>query len=226
MKRLRFAGRIAGFGTRMGTRIVVGRWDDSPFGAFTDVMLEDAIGHRVLVAPSTRVADFVGATYTFDEVRVLPVATTDDGVDPTSGAHDGQPMPGRGIPSVPTWHVRAEGLEVDLTPGRRTPLGHALRVVPAPLATAAWWTLVTDPVARVLLRGVRTRGSAGAGRTEYYGATDVRTVSDARARVDGQDLGHLAPVAPPPAFGFSSTPPRPSVTTLVTTIDVPESDLT
>jgi hypothetical protein len=35
---------------------------------------------------------------------------------------------------------------------------------------------------------------------------------------DGQDLGRLAPVDPAPAFGFSSTPRRPSVTTVVTTV--------
>src|SRR5690606_39583710 len=37
---LRFRGRIAGWGTASGTRVVVGRWDASPFGAFADVMVE------------------------------------------------------------------------------------------------------------------------------------------------------------------------------------------
>jgi hypothetical protein len=32
------------------------------------------------------------------------------------------------------------------------------------------------------------------------------------------DLGSLAPVSPDPGFGFASTPERPSVTTLVTTV--------
>ena len=38
--RERFAGRIAGVGSTSGVRIVVGRWDDGPWGSFADVMVE------------------------------------------------------------------------------------------------------------------------------------------------------------------------------------------
>ena len=71
-----------------------------------------------------------------------------------------------------------------------------------------------------LLRGVRTRGAALAGRREWYGATDVHAVTSLAGTYDGGDLGTLAPVDPPCRFGFSSTPRRPSVTTVVTTVDV------
>jgi hypothetical protein len=77
---------------------------------------------------------------------------------------------------------------------------------------------VTDPVARALLRGVRTRGSAGHGRREVYGATDHHAVADLSGTWRGADLGTLARVSPDPGFGFASTPARPSVTTLVTTV--------
>lgn len=73
---------------------------------------------------------------------------------------------------------------------------------------------------RALLRGVRTRGSAGPGRTEHYGATDVRALVAAQTRWDGTSLGDLHDVVPPVRFGFGSTPPRPSVTDVVTTIVV------
>lgn len=209
MRRLRFRGRIAGFGTTSGTRVVVGRWDESPLGTFTDLMLELPGGHRVLIAPTRDVADLVAATYTFDEVRVRRVDVDDV---PT---RDGL-----------TWQVRSGDADILLTPGRRTALGRVLRLVPTTVAAAPAWTLVTDPVARVALAGVRTRGSAGAGRREYYGATDVREVRAAHAVIDGRDAGELAPVDPPPSFGFSSTPRRPAVTSLVTTIAVPETDLT
>jgi len=42
--RLRFAGRIAGFGTASGTRVVLGMWESSPFGRFADVIAENR-GH-------------------------------------------------------------------------------------------------------------------------------------------------------------------------------------
>ena len=84
------------------------------------------------------------------------------------------------------------------------------------------WTTSTslvDPVARIVLRGVRTRGTAGQGRREFYGATDLRSVLSAEGELDGIPLGELAPVDPPCRFGFSSTPRQPSVTTVVTTIE-------
>ena len=196
--RERFTGRIAGVGSTSGVRIVVGRWDHSPWGAFADVMVEDASGHRVLLAPSERVREFVAATYTFDEHVIEPV-----GVEDTT---DG-------------WQVSAPSLSLRLVTGGRTPLGRLLGLVPARVATSPVWCSAVDPVARVVLRGVRTRGTAGNDRREWYGATSVVAVTAASGRWRGADLGELAPVAPPCRFGFSSTPERPSVTSVVTTIE-------
>lgn len=195
--RHRFRGRIAGVGTTSGVRVVVGHWRESPLGAFSDVMLAEPDGRRHLLAPSHEVADYVASTYTFDEVHVVDVA-----VDRRA---DG-------------WHVRTGGLDLRVGVGRRTPLGVLLRLVPPALAEAPWWTAVTDPVARRVLRGVRTRGSAGGGRREFYGATDLRRVVSAGGSWAGRDLGTLAPVTPEPRFGFGSTPEQPSVTDLVTTV--------
>lgn len=190
---MRFRGAIAGVGTTSGVRVVVGRWDESPYGAFADAMVEKVDGHRVLLAPTADVAEFVAATYSFDEVRVEPI-------------------------EVDGWVVRSPSLSLDITVGRRTGLGLLLRLVPSRIAESTWWCGLTDPVARLLLRGVRTRGSAKDGRREWYGATDLRTVVAASGTFDGADLGALAPVDPAPRFGFSSTPRRPGVTELVTTV--------
>jgi hypothetical protein len=114
--------------------------------------------------------------------------------------------------------VRAGDLDVVYRLGRRTPLGWALRSVPARIATSVGWSRVTDPLARTMLRGVRTRGSAGQGRTEVYGATDHRAITSLEGTWRGTDLGGLARVRPDPGFGFASTPERPSQTSLVTTV--------
>ncbi len=198
--RERFTGRIAGVGSTSGVRIVVGRWDDSPWGSFADVMVEDAAGHRVLLAPSERVREFVAATYSFDEHVIEPVVVSDTA--------DG-------------WAVSTPSLSLRLVVGRRTPLGAALALVPARVATAPAWCAIVDPVARVALRGVRTRGSAGGGRREWYGATSVAAVTGVEGEWRGADVGALAPVDPPCTFGFSSTPKRPSVTDVATTIERP-----
>ena len=198
--RVRFDGQIAGVGTTSGLRAVVGHWARGPWGAFADVMVETADGHRVLLAPDERVADFVAATYTFDETRIEPVVVTEE--------------PGR-------WRVETPSLDLAFTLGARTALGGLLRAVPSRLGTSPAWCTVTDPFARVLMRGVRTRGTAGNGRREWYGATDVRRIVTATGSWEGRDLGTLAPVDPPCRFGFSSTPRTPSVTRVVTTVEWP-----
>ena len=196
--RERFHGRIAGAGSTSGVRIVVGRWDDSPWGPFADLMVEDATGHRVLVAPDERTRDFVAATYEFDEHVLARVAITD---------------------TAAGWRVDSEPLTLDLAIGGRTVLGRVLELVPDRLATAPAFGTLTDPFARVVLRGVRTRGTAGRDRREWYGATSVREITALSGSWRGTDLGTLAPVDPPCRFGFSSTPRRPCVTTVVTTIE-------
>lgn len=174
---------------------MIGRWRETPLGPFADAMVETAAGHRVLLAPRQDVADLISATYTFDEIRLEPIEVAGP------------------------WRVRSPSLRLDLTVGGRTPLGRLLRLIPARVAESPAWCAVTDPAARVLLRGVRTRGTAGQGRREWYGAMDVHRVDALSGAFEGRDVGGLADVDPPCRFGFSSTPRRPAVTSVVTTIE-------
>lgn len=199
-----FRGWIAGCGTSGGTRLVLGHWPESPLGPFSDVMVAHPDGRRELLAPSAEVADFVTATYRFDEVSLVPVAVT------RSSRAEG--------PVDPAWRVEAGPLRWTFTVGSRRPLGQLLRAVPSPIGTSRAWATLTDPVARVAMRGVRTIGSAGNGRTEWYAARDLHRISASTASWEGVDLGALAPVHPEPRFGFSSTPAAPSLTRVVTTV--------
>ena len=198
--RQRFRGRIAGVGSTSGVRVVVGWWHESPFGPFADAMVERADGHRILLAPSDQVRDLVASTYVFDETRLEPFTVSAGGA---AGA---------------VWVVGSSSLSLRLEVGGRMPVGRLLRLVPRSVAQSPAFATVADPVARVAMRGVRTRGVARAGRREYYGATDLRTVTSLTGALDGIPLGALAPVDPACRFGFSSTPKRPSVTDVVTTI--------
>lgn len=193
----RFDGWIAGLGTGRGLRVVAGIWPRSPLGPFTDVMVERADGHRLLLAPSDAVAEFVAGTYLFDEVRVGPVRSRTDGT---------------------RWEVDAAPLELAFTVGRRPALGALLRAVPRPVATDPRWISLIDLVARRVLPGVRTRGSAAGGREEFYGALDLHRVTSARVVWEGADQGGVAPVDPPVRFGFGSTPRVPSLTRVVTLV--------
>lgn len=192
----RFRGQIAGVGSSSGVCVVVGRWATSPLGSFADAMVERPDGHRVLLAPSEDVADFISATYTFDEVRIEPFTVTGSRL----------------------WVVRSPSLTLDLVIGARLPLGWALQTIPYAVATRPAITLVTDPVARVVMRGVRTRGTARPGRREFYAATDLHAIVALEGAFDETPLGSLTPVDPPCTFGFSSTPRTPSVAAVTTTV--------
>ncbi|WP_369138426.1 hypothetical protein [Modestobacter versicolor] len=198
--RLRFDGWILGLGTTSGTRVVLGHWPRSPLGPMSDVMVQRPDGTRVLLAPTAEVADFVAATYTFDEVRLTPV-TVDR-------------------PDDRTWTVAAGPLRLRVRTGGRPVLGRLLRAVPPRLARSPAWVGLLDRPAR-LTTGLRTRGSAGGGRTEWYGVQDLHVLDGVQASWDGEPLGALTDVRPPVTFGFGSVPPRPSVVRVTTTVQVP-----
>ena len=113
--RQRFEGFIAGVGSTSGIRVVVGHWPRSPFGSFTDAMVERADGHRILLAPTAEVQDFVAATYTFDETRIEPITAS-------AGSR--------------LWHVTSPSLDLTLTLGTRRPLGWLLHGIPTSVATS------------------------------------------------------------------------------------------
>lgn len=193
-----FDGHIAGIGTATGLRAVVGVWQRSPFGSFADVMVQLPSGQRLLLAPTEEVAGFISATYSFDEVTVVDVKA-----------------------------LLAEGLlTVDAGPfrlragiGGRTLLGSALKAVPRRLAVHTAWLRAISPVAAMLSPGARTSGTAGGGRLEYYGVSDLHHISSAVVSWEGVDAGALAHIRPGVTFGFSSVPPRPSLARVCTTVE-------
>ncbi|MDT5069408.1 MAG: hypothetical protein QOK02_5563 [Mycobacterium sp.] len=195
-----FTGHIAGLGTGAGVRMVIGSWLESPYGRFADVMVETADGERSLLAPTDEVADFVSATYTFDRIEIGPVH-----VDHTT---DG-------------FAVSAPGLDISCRLGGPAPFDALLRLVPPRLATAPRWLRVIDPIASRLIPGVRTAGSAGNGRREYYGVRRTRRIAAVDGTFRGEDLRGLAPLDPPVRFGFSSAPTTPQMVSVTTTIDLP-----
>ncbi|NUR81393.1 MAG: hypothetical protein HOQ21_13235, partial [Dermatophilaceae bacterium] len=134
----RFHGRIAGVGSTSGVRVVVGSWERTPLGSFGDAMVETPAGHRLLLAPTAEVAAFIETTYSFDEVRLEPFEVNRVG---------------------DAWQVRSPSLTLDLSVGPRMPLGRLLRAVPSRVAASPAWATVVDHVARVAMRGVRTRGT-------------------------------------------------------------------
>ena len=89
---------------------------------------------------------------------------------------------------------------------RRALLGTALRCVPTPIAVSAPWSLLTDLVARAAVPGVRTRGSAGNGRSR---ARSSASKTDRRVPSRGGDSGRLLSASHSGAMAaFSSSSPK------------------
>ncbi len=143
-------------------------------------------------------ADYIAGTYRFDEVRIEPTALQIE---------------------RERWTFESSSLHVTVTVGRRTAIGLLLSFVPRPLARTRLWCALVDPVARRLRPGVRTRGSAGGGRREWYCGLDERAVRSVQASWEGADLGGIRPVEPPVRFGFGSTPRTPAWVRVTTLID-------
>lgn len=190
-----FTGHIAGLGTSRGLRVVVGLWDESPFGPVADAMVEDASGHRTLIAPTPALGDFIAATYTFDNIVIEPIQRVG-------------------------WAISSPSLRVSFVPGRRAPVGWPLRAIPRRVRDAQRWARVIDPIARRVMPGVRTFGTAGSSRTEWYAARDAWQITDAEIVWSGANQGPLAPVDPPVHFGFGSAPRRPTLTALTSFVQV------
>ncbi len=193
-----FDGHIAGIGTASGLRAVVGLWQHSPFGTFADVMVQKPSGHRLLLAPTEDIADFIAATYRFDEVRILPVSA---------------PLADGALT------VDAGPLSIRAEVGGRTLLGTALQAIPGRLAVHTRWLRAVSPLAALASPGARTFGTAGSGRLEYYGVSDLHNLMSAVVTWDGTDAGALSPIVPPVTFGFSSVPPQPSLARVRTTVE-------
>ena len=176
---------------------MVGLWQRSPFGPFADAMVQLPSGHRILLAPTAEIGEFIAAVYNFDETRVVDVAASQD----------------------------AHGLRVDAGPlriraavGARTRLGTLARIVPRPMAVHPQWLRAISPLAARLSPELRTAGAAKGGRQEFYGVTDLHRIDSASVGWDGGDAGSLSAIRPAVTFGFSSVPPEPSLARVRTTV--------
>ena len=168
---------------------VVGIWSTSPFGAFADVMVQLPSGQRLLLAPRPEIADFIQTTYTFDDVMIVPVHA-----------------------ELRLGRAEVQMLRVEAGP---TKLG---RLVPHALAVHPRWLKIINPLASVVSPGVRTAGTALAGRQEFYGVSALQSIKWALMSFDDQGAGPLAQIKPAVRFGFSSVRAKPSLATVQTTI--------
>jgi hypothetical protein len=190
-RRLLFDGRILGASFASGDRFVVGRWHATPLGPFADVMWRRPDGARILLAPSTTVADFISRHYPFDERRLGALRVERDGAAVV---------------------VDAGPIGMRLTPLRPGLASYLLRLRPRAVRTRLAWIAVEDTILRPVVgplfgpnaAAIRTRGVTRDGSREWYAIHDF-VEADGAASIDGRDLGPVAS-CPPAGFGFSEFP--------------------
>lgn len=202
--KFRFDGLIAGASFESGHQIVVGCWPSSPFGPFVDAMWARPDGSRALVVDDGPQADFIWSHYRFDERITCRTGAT---VSRTALRFEGGPL-------ALSMTLRRSGL---------VPL--ALELRPRRLALWQPWSWVEDRLLRPLLApalgaGLRIRGVTRAGATERYVALGLRW-ADARASVEGADLGATLRPRRAAGFGFSEFVQRPAVVRVTSVFALP-----
>ena len=175
-----FQGRITSSGFQTGDRIVVGAWNSSPFGNFTDIMWAKPDGTRVLIAPTQEIADYVTAMYSFDEVILEEIVSKEEG-------------------RCLTVKCKSMDLQFSWKKGFAIPFKRSLLFI----ATVELF------FARLIF-STRTYGLTRNNRREWYAIDRVSNLSQASAKIGGNNVGNMAPMNPPCKFGFSEAPKKPA----------------
>lgn len=184
-----FRGRIFSSSFERGDRVVIGAWDDSPLGGFTNIMWADPNGNRTLLSPSEKHAEYVSSLYSFEEIRIVPVDVKIDGKSIS---------------------VKADDFSVYMSWGFRFPL---------PFPRPLWFISSVENFFAKTLFGTRTHGIANNGSEEWYSIRSISWLKGASAIVSGDNLGAMSSRTESSCFGFSEPPRRPAAVSLSSIIE-------
>jgi hypothetical protein len=176
-----FSGRITSSSFSSGDVIVVGYWQQSPFGVFCDIMWSKPDGTNVLIAPTSEVANYVSEMYDFDEIITTDVET---------------------IINDKNFRVNTEFMELDFNLGFG--LSHPLFMRPL------WFVATIEYIFGRLFSGTKTHGSGNNCKEEWYVVDRYDTIKDSTAVIEGIDLGDCCKRTRSAKFGFSEAPIRPA----------------
>jgi hypothetical protein len=174
-----FEGRVISSGFSTDDMMVIGDWDNSPFGPFTDLMWAKPDGTRVLIAPTQEIAAYVSSLYSFEEVVVTPLGIS------------------KGKRSI---EVNYDLGRVSMTWGRALPL---------PFRRPLWFIAnIEAPFARIFF-GTKTHGTTRNGWKEWYHVRGLSRLISAEIEIDGRASSRMTGSTPGACFGFSNPPRMP-----------------
>ena len=174
-----FRGRVISSGFQTGDMVVIGDWNDSPHGPFTNLMWAKPDGTRVLIAQSRELGDFVSSLYSFEEVIVSPMKIE-----------------------------RADkSIEINCDLGRVS-MEWGI-TIPLPFYRPRWFIAnIEAPFARLFF-GTKTHGTTRNGRKEWYHVRGLSRMKSVELDLDGRSSDQMKGMAPSACFGFSNPPRMP-----------------
>ncbi len=175
-----FIGRITSTSFATGDRIVIGDWEESPLGSFTNVMWARKDGKRILISPSKKCAEYVSKIYSFEEVRICPIEV---------------------IREDKKLQVKGPNLVLNMEWGRSLMI---------PIKRPRWFISTIECIVGNLIFGSKTYGKTRDGRKEWYMIKGISKVSKAYGEYNGETFGSMEKNLNPSLFGFSEPPKIPS----------------
>ena len=183
-----FKGRITSSGFESGDRIVVGIWNKSPFGKFSDIMWSNAEGKNILIAPTKEIGDYISSMYSFDEILIsnIELIETEDRFE------------------IITDYICCN---FSWSRGFRIPFRRPL-----------WFISTIENLFAKLIFGTKTSGVTNDKKREWYCINKISKVKIASASLSGKSFGQKTKFHPKAKFGFSEPPKKPTsvlVTTII-----------
>ena len=176
-----FVGRITSCGFTSGDRLVIGHWKESPFGSFSDIMWAKPDGTKILIAPNQEIGDYISSMYEFDDIKIEEIRIEEN-----------------------TNQIRVETLEINCNFEWRNGISFLIKRRPL------WFVSSVEYLVGWLIFGTKTHGKTKNGKKEWYAVDRLSKLINAKAEINGEDLGEYTSFYPKANFGFSDPPKMPS----------------
>ena len=190
----KFEGRISSSGFSSGDIIVIGDWEKSPLGAFTNIMWMKPNGKRILLSPSNEHADYVSSLYQFEEVIILPI------------------------------EVKRERFRIEISAGSLDVSMKWKKGWRIPKYRPLWFISTIEQFAARIFFGTRTYGRTNNGLREWYCIHELSKIVDSVASDNGKQFGQKTAIQTKTCFGFTNPPKKPTSVKLRSVIENLDSE--
>ncbi len=175
-----FEGRISSCGFSSGDRFVIGDWQKSPYGAFTNIMWAKSDGTRILIAQKQNIAEYVSSIYNFEEIIIEEFIIE------------------RKVKGI---KIQAGLLEIEMNWNTG---------IIIPFRRPKWFIATVELFFAKLFFGTKTYGKTKNNLKEWYCINRICKINKAKAIYNNVDLDKMTDFNTNTCFGFSEPPKKPT----------------